>query len=256
MQDTAIDKVTTSVEMPSSNDLFKQLARAMRPTPPKLKSLGRNEVKTFTDDYKDYLLSHGDVELNSLIESGLLEFFKYSKNATTDAQILCELNEIVNPSSASAFEKEFSKVVFDNNETDGVQKLTKLFSDFEVALKKTNLAPPSCDVKKEYVLMEEEQCKMLMEKLPEDFKKHCTREKKYRVIDTKQKLYKLLCKLAKDWNWASKTSCVLENEANEMRSSTGTTMLSTSTLEDVRLAEQAKQNRRAKSRVNQILGRE
>lgn len=225
----------------------------MRPTPPKLKSLARNEVKAFLDDYKEYSSSHDDVDIKSLLESGLLEFLKYSKNATTDEHILCELKEFVSPSSASGFDKEFSKVVFDANETDGVQKITKLFSDFEIALGRTNLAPPVSGAEREYVLGEEGQCKILIEKLPEDFKKSFKREERYRVVDTKRKLYDLLCKLAKDWNWST-AKHASEKESNEISSSTGTTTMSI--LEGTRLTEQAKQSRRTSSRVNQILGRE
>lgn len=251
------DERPASAEVPSSTDLLKRLARVMSPIPPKLKSLDRNEVKSFLDEHKEYGLSHGSVELRSLLELGLLKFFEHCKRATTDEEILHELKEIVSPSSASAFEKEFLQVVFDLSETDGVQKVTKLFSDFEIALEKTNLAPPTSGIEKEYVLTENEQCSMLMEKLPDVFKAHVTREKRYRVIETKKKLYELLCKLAKDWNWVYevKSSSLLEKEVKVKCSSTGTTTTGMPhTLDDARQVERAKQSQRVKSRVQQILG--
>lgn len=183
--------------------VLSHLSMTMNKKPPKLESLDRAKVQQFVKDYEDYQAMGGLKEIKDLLEPGLLIFLSYSANATSNACILSELKNIVQPQSVSAFEDVFEKVKLDMDEPDGVRKIQKLFAAFEIALQKTNLVAVAGSPGGKYALSEKKQRKMLLGKLPEPFQECVRAELRYRDVETKPQLYEIVSELAKSWDWST-----------------------------------------------------
>lgn len=227
---------------------------------PKLKSLDRREVQKFLDEYDEYSSSHAPRGLKTLVDPGLLNFFKQYANAGSDAEIIEYLRSIVYPQNASSFEEAFADIQFDLKEPDGVVGITKLFADFEIALNKTNLGQSPGTSNKKYTLKEKTHRQMILDKLPRGLQDKAKLELKYRRVDTMADFFQMLSQMAKDWtsNSAespprSTTAATLSLGATTNPATGATNAESTASgLKSVRLNEMAKLAARAEFRANQL----